>query len=35
MKIERDSVWCNGPVEGGTLSLHVDDVTSGKKVDND
>ena len=27
--------WCNGPVEGGTLSLRVDDGTSGRNVDND
>ena len=27
-------LWCNGPVEGGTLCLRVDDGTSGRNVDN-
>ena len=28
-------LWCNGPVEGGTLGLRIDDVTSGRNVDDD
>ena len=29
------TLWCNGPVEGGTLCLRVDDGTSDRNVDDD
>ena len=28
-------LWCNGPVEDGTLGLRVDEGTSGRNVDDD
>ena len=34
-KFRLDHVWCNGPVEGGTLGLRVVDGTLDRNVDDD